>query len=1461
MRSITLLFSLLSFLLAVLPVAAQECSATKKCATGCCSKFGFCGTDKEHCGDGCLSTCDFKLGCDADNPCADGTCCSKFGFCGFGKDFCSPENCVAGCDAKSQCDPGTFGADYVELKKCPLNVCCSKWGYCGATAEFCGDKKVNRPSCAVDSSKSVKRVVGYYEGWAARRSCQAYMPEDVPLGVYTHLNFAFASIDPNSYKIVPAQAEDIALYSRLTALKKSDSALKVFIAIGGWTFNDPGPTFSTFSQLAADESKQKVFFASLISFMNTYNFDGVDIDWEYPVDKDRGGSDVDFANFPKFMKNLKAALDAGSGGRNGISITLPVSFWYLQNFDIAELEKWVDFFNVMSYDLHGLWDKGNKWLGAFLNSHTNMTEITEYLDLFWRNDIKPEKVTLGLAFYSRTFLAADKGCTKAKCMFDSVGEAGPCSKDDIGGTLTNAELTDQIRKAGVTPTLDKDAMVKVAVIGRKWITYDDEDTFKLKVDAARKMCLGGVMVWAVSQDYTDKTAQVAFAVGKKRADSGLFNSRYSAQLQSATRYKSLKAKTVTHDTEDIDQPSPSIIRNQCFWSNCGAGCGRGYTTVPRLDTDSHKNEVMQDSSYCQGGTLRHFCCPESKTIPKCGWFDFFNGKCGKRGGCPAGSEKIVAPSDQQREVGSTQVACNNGKAQVACCQTETDSGKALDSMMGYDICKWYGITNDQCDSTGAVDNDPNVACSEACKLKDSSRPYGMIESYWGSGATYCRNPKYKGQDMFRPLCCKISDSDMQWRSCSMVFATRKDGNFCEATCPDGTIRLAMEKPRVYENCKGGANAVCCEPRFLTEANNADEVHHGYVLALENVLQNPDKCKWGDHDKDSLDKKRAIIDYDADCKVALLGTMNMLGSPDIGIQQKYVNDWNLAVNQAGMYGIPASAIQSQPEGYAFSTAPSGPLQTDIAEGLLNSAKNLNEQKSKPTKRQWHCPVQWIWDANLDIRVDPDDGGWESIEPDVQGVHIQLRRREYLDADIPLLNVQQEEDDESADEVPFDSPSDSNESNPRSVDWLGALNNLRRFHLTEKDNTTDTSNKTFAQRLDAASCEQSFRCRAKMLGFDLSKRDDRLSYLNLTGTETGDGPKRYEEALERRNRWKNGTLDKRQSYQMGQPRVYTVRSSVHNDWTNDNIESSQYPNGNQGDDLIFLNSDSSRYVVKSTGCGPQDYELKTRAAKVEVNGIWVTEHILELNSIGRFMTASLDGGLGGLGAPSHLPGFYFGNSATTHEVRMFAYNFAKWSEHTALTPADTCLNKLGSMEERVGLVVCDSSLNLMKTKVYKLQNPIGETTWSAYCLLPAPAYLERALSYIQTVMAVFDYYDDVNVKNRHAAAYQLVMDEMAMFEISYDSQFGLDIYGEWQQRWKEYMTAHFLRVTTHTRFWLLVKLDQLYGIWHAALLGCVGFEMCAYCTAAVWLITQHFQAVSQGQKIVFDSAIFDDLITDF
>jgi GH18 family chitinase len=56
-------------------------------------------------------------------------------------------------------------------------------------------------------------------------------------------------------------------------------------------------------------------------------------------------------------------------------------------------------FIYRSYDLHGTWDKGNKWTGNFLNAHTNLTEIDDALDLIWRNDINPGQVVMGIAFY------------------------------------------------------------------------------------------------------------------------------------------------------------------------------------------------------------------------------------------------------------------------------------------------------------------------------------------------------------------------------------------------------------------------------------------------------------------------------------------------------------------------------------------------------------------------------------------------------------------------------------------------------------------------------------------------------------------------------------------------------------------------------------------------------------------------------------------------------------------------------------------------------------------------------------------------------------------------------------------------------------------------------------------------------------------------------------------------------
>ncbi|RSL81577.1 hypothetical protein CDV31_017021, partial [Fusarium ambrosium] len=106
------------------------------------------------------------------------------------------------------------------------------------TKEYCGSKKVKRPSCG--KSNGISRVVGYFEGWARSRPCEKFWPEQIPIGLYTHINFAFATIDPKTFEVKADKESDLNTYSRLMAQKKKDPELKVYLAVGGWTFNDPG---------------------------------------------------------------------------------------------------------------------------------------------------------------------------------------------------------------------------------------------------------------------------------------------------------------------------------------------------------------------------------------------------------------------------------------------------------------------------------------------------------------------------------------------------------------------------------------------------------------------------------------------------------------------------------------------------------------------------------------------------------------------------------------------------------------------------------------------------------------------------------------------------------------------------------------------------------------------------------------------------------------------------------------------------------------------------------------------------------------------------------------------------------------------------------------------------------------------------------------------------------------------
>ena len=85
--------------------------------------------------------------------------------------------------------------------------------------------------------------------------------------------------------------------------------------------------------------------------MDTYGFDGADLDWEYPGADDRGGIPADTQNYVALCKEMSAAF----GRRYQLTVTVPTSYWYLQHFDLAAMQDSISWYNLMAYDLHGVW--------------------------------------------------------------------------------------------------------------------------------------------------------------------------------------------------------------------------------------------------------------------------------------------------------------------------------------------------------------------------------------------------------------------------------------------------------------------------------------------------------------------------------------------------------------------------------------------------------------------------------------------------------------------------------------------------------------------------------------------------------------------------------------------------------------------------------------------------------------------------------------------------------------------------------------------------------------------------------------------------------------------------------------------------------------------------------------------------------------------------------------------------
>ncbi|RAK75242.1 putative class V chitinase, partial [Aspergillus fijiensis CBS 313.89] len=468
--------------------------------------------------------------------------------------------------------------------------------FCG-TGCITGCDEVNEPSCSGSSSDT--RIIGYYSSSAYTRTCNSWSPENIDPGLWTHLIYAFALIG-SDYRIAQGNSFDTELYPRFTGLKQSRAGLNTLISVGGW---DAGGTI--FSDMVSTSATRSTFINSVISFMASYGFDGIDLDWEYPAASDRGGLAADTENYVALVKELKAAC----GNRYTVTVTLPSSYWYLQGFDVSGMEPYVDWFHFMSYDIHGTWDGNSPYTKSVVQPHTNLTEIKEGLDLLWRNEIDPQKVVLGEAFYGRSFTLSDTSCTAPGCPFSSGGDPGQCTA--TSGILSDAEIQGVISEHGLTPTFDEAAGIKYIVWNEnQWVSYDDSETLDLKRTFANEKCLGGRMVWSVDMD--DNTSKQA-SVNLNAAGLELIGDDVSANPAFAVRKLSATS-------------SQNAVNLVSYWTDCAAEpqCNAGFT----LWTTGHGKVYDADKGVytgdgCHGGGKgfnRGLCVESDVQAVNCQWY-------------------------------------------------------------------------------------------------------------------------------------------------------------------------------------------------------------------------------------------------------------------------------------------------------------------------------------------------------------------------------------------------------------------------------------------------------------------------------------------------------------------------------------------------------------------------------------------------------------------------------------------------------------------------------------------------------------------------------------------------------------------------------------------------------------------------------------------------------------------------
>ncbi|XP_066964001.1 chitinase-3-like protein 1 [Macrobrachium rosenbergii] len=359
---------------------------------------------------------------------------------------------------------------------------------------------------AVSLSYIEGTVVCYYSSWAVYRPGKGiFEVEDIDASLCTHLIYAFAGLKTNGHIMVFDPYNDLCEdygmcgYNRFTGLKKTHPNIKTTLGVGGW---NEGST--KYSNMAADPAKRQTFISSTLTLLKKHNFDGLDMDWEYPTQ--RGGSPDDYVNYVTLLTELKEALHA-----EGMILTAAVSAGKPTidaAYNVPAVSEQLDLINLMTYDLHGDWEPYTHHQSC-LYPHPDDTGDTLTLNVdfavtYWLEKGAPkDKLVMGIPLYGRTWTLDDPDQHDFYAPASRPGIRGPYTEEP--GYLGYNEICEsQTTSPGDWTIVHDPAMNEPYAYNLKesnlWTSYEDADSAGIKAQYALDKGIAGCMVWSIDTD-------------------------------------------------------------------------------------------------------------------------------------------------------------------------------------------------------------------------------------------------------------------------------------------------------------------------------------------------------------------------------------------------------------------------------------------------------------------------------------------------------------------------------------------------------------------------------------------------------------------------------------------------------------------------------------------------------------------------------------------------------------------------------------------------------------------------------------------------------------------------------------------------------------------------------------------------------------------------------------------------